>query len=267
MTQAAAIDELVRRGFHSVVFQPVCRLQSNRIIGFEALMRGPAGTELADPKTIFRNDAIDRDLLHRTDLACLLSSVRVGRMFPKDVLLFINMHGETLIRLSHSRADVELLLEQVNIDLNRIVLEVSELTDTENVRAIGRSLRPLRQAGMRVALDDVGARYAWLHHMLWLEPEILKIDRQFISHIDRSPRKRRLIASFVGFCADAASEVVAEGIETAEEQAALLEAGVTLGQGFYLGRPQPVQAWMADTETTAERVRVNGLVTIGEISA
>lgn len=261
--QLAAIADLVNRGFHSPVFQPIRRLASRQIVGFEALMRGPEGTELADPANVFRGAADDPVLLHRLDLACLLSAVRLGRVLPEDVVLFVNMRGETLMDLSGNREEVEALLDQLQIDVRRIVVEISELTDSSYVRAMGRSLRPLRNAGMRVALDDVGARFAWLKHMLWLEPDILKIDRYFISGIDRSPRKRRLMTAFVRFCADTGAEIIAEGIETAAEHDAVVEAGVALGQGYLLGRPEAIQTWMPAGGATAQRTRVSGLVTIG----
>jgi EAL domain-containing protein (putative c-di-GMP-specific phosphodiesterase class I) len=261
--QLAAIADLVNRGFHAPAFQPIRRLATQQIVGFEALTRGPQGTELANPSTIFRGAAADPDLLHRLDLACLLSAVRIGRVLPDGVLLFLNMRGETLLDLSGNRGEAETLLDQLQIDLRRVVVELSELTDSSYVRSIGRRLRPLRNAGMRVALDDVGARFAWLKHMLWLDPDILKIDRYFISGIDRSPRKRTLLSSFVRFCADTGAEVIAEGIETAAEHAAVVEAGVPLGQGYLLGRPQAIQAWVPSGLATVERTRVSALVTIG----
>ncbi len=261
--EPSAIADLVNRGFHSPVFQPIRRLGSGEIVGFEALMRGPEGTELADPANVFRGAAADPGLLHRLDLACLLSAVRLGRVLPDDIVLFVNMRGETLMDLSGNREEVEALLDQLQIDLRRVVLEISELTDSSYVRAMGRSLKPLRNAGMRVALDDVGARFAWLKHMLWLEPDILKIDRYFISRIDRSPRKRRLMTAFVRFCADTGAEIIAEGIETAAEHEAVVQAGVPLGQGYLLGRPEAIQAWVPAGEATVERARVSGLVTIG----
>jgi EAL domain-containing protein (putative c-di-GMP-specific phosphodiesterase class I) len=261
--QPAAIADLLDRGFHSPAFQPICRLVTQQIVGFEALMRGPQGTELAEPAIVFQSAAADHDLLLRLDIACLLSAVSLGRVLPDDVLLFVNVRGETLIDLAGGRREVESLLDQLQIDVRRIVLEISELTDDSYVRSITRSLKPLRSAGMRVALDDVGARYAWLKHMLWIEPDILKVDRYFVHRIDCSPRKRNLIASFVRFCADTGAEMIAEGIETTAEHAALVEAGVPLGQGYLLGRPQAIQAWMPPGDETATRARVSALVTAG----
>jgi EAL domain-containing protein (putative c-di-GMP-specific phosphodiesterase class I) len=261
--ELSAIAEMIDRGFHATAFQPIVGLDSHQIIGFEALMRGPAATAVASPAAIFREAAADSDLLYRLDLACLLSAVRVGRVLPENVLLFVNMRGETLIHLSRMRHEVEVLFEQLQMSPRRLVLEISELTEGSHVRVIARALKVARNAGMRLALDDVGARHAWLQHMLLFEPDILKLDRFFIKGIDRSRRKQNLVASFARFCSETGSNLIAEGIETNEELMALLEAGVRLGQGYLLGRPQAIQNWMPANEAMGERARVGALMPIG----
>jgi len=256
----SVVADLLRRGFHSVVFQPIRRLDDGSIYGFEALMRGPAGTPLAEPSRIFNNTVIDRKLLHQLDVACFFSAVRLGRLIAEPQTLFVNMHGETLLRHSDGVGEVRRLLDLLRIAPDRIVIELSEMTDRAHVRAIGRSLRPLRDAGARLALDDIGARYAWLHHMLWLEPDYLKLDRSFVRGAARSERRRDLIVAMVAFARGSGAEMIAEGIETADEYETLRHAGIILGQGYYLGLPLPIQEWFPVDAATAERTRVAGLI-------
>ncbi|HYM60412.1 MAG TPA: EAL domain-containing protein [Thermoanaerobaculia bacterium] len=207
-SQDRVVADLVRRGFHSVVFQPIRRLDDGTIYGFEALMRGPTGTLLASPGRIFCRSSIDWTLLHKLDVACFFSSLRLGRLASVEQTLFINLHGETLLRYSNGADEVRRLLDQLAIAPSRIVIELSEMTERTHVRSIGRTLRPLRAAGVRLALDDIGARYPWLHHMLWLEPDFLKLDRSFVRGAARSSRRRNLIVGMVPFVRGCGAEIM-----------------------------------------------------------
>ncbi|MGZ5354682.1 MAG: EAL domain-containing protein, partial [Actinomycetota bacterium] len=103
------------------------------------------------------------------------------------------------------------------------------------------SLQRLRALGARIAIDDAGAGFASLRHILLIAPEIIKIDISLTSRIDTDPRRRALAAALVSFAKEMSIEVVAEGIESEEEYAALLSLGVRLGQGYHLGRPAPIE--------------------------
>lgn len=254
------ISDLLRRGFHSVVFQPIRRIADNSIYGYEALMRGPAGTPLAEPGRIFCQPVINWQLLHQLDVACLFSAIRLGRLIATPQTLFINMHGETLLRYSNGADEVQRLLDCLHIAPSRLVIELSEMTDRAHVRGIGRSLRPLRNAGVRLALDDIGARYAWLHHMLWLDPDFLKLDRGFVRGAARSTRRQELIAGMVAFARSGGAEMIAEGIETKAEYEALRDAGITLGQGYYLGLPLAAQEWFPVDVSMHARACVGALI-------
>jgi EAL domain-containing protein (putative c-di-GMP-specific phosphodiesterase class I) len=247
------LADLLRRGFHSVVFQPIRRLDDDSIYGFEALMRGATGTLLAEPARIFNDVNIDRKLLHKLDVVCFFSALGLGRLIGARQTLFINMHGETMLRYANGVDEVRRLLDLLEIAPERIVIELSEMTDRAHVRAIGRSLRPLRDAGTRLALDDIGARYAWLHHMLWLEPDYLKLDRSFVRGAARSERRRDLIGAMVAFARSSGAEMIAEGIETANEAETLREAGITYGQGYYLGLPLPIHGFQWTPQRRNER--------------
>lgn len=254
------VSELLRRGFHSVVFQPIRRLGDGSAFGYEALMRGPAGTPLAEPGRMFRVGTLDRVLMHRLDLACFSSAVRLGRLVAADEALFVNLHGETLLRARTSAEELWRLLDVVGIDPARLVIEISEMTDRSHVRAIGRGLRPLREAGVRVALDDIGARYAWLHHMLWLEPDFLKLDRSVVRGATASTRRRDVLGGVVAFARGSGAEVIAEGIETENERAMVHQAGVPFGQGYLLGVPLPAQECFSIDAHSVDRTRVAGLI-------
>ncbi len=256
-TEQNELADLVRRGFHSVVFQPIRRLGDGSVYGFEALMRGPEGTVLENPAPIFRSDAIDRTLLHEIDSACILSAVRLGRVL--EGVLFINVHGETLLHHASRGDDIMRMLPVVDVDPQRVVLEISETTDKSHVHAIKRALQPLRDLGMRLALDDVGVFNSWLQHMVTLEAEYMKVDRQFITHIDSSPSKKRLLRGFVAFARETGAEIIVEGVESEAESAAVAKCGVDLAQGYLLGRPAPAQTWVDCSADAPDQTRVSAV--------
>lgn len=252
--------DLLRRGFHSVAFQPICELESARVFGYEALMRGPDGTALADPARVFRGVAEEPALLHEVDAACLVAAIRLGRFFTERHALFVNIHGETLMRRQKTAEEIADVVLMLNVPFGSLVLEISETTGHAHVRAIRRSLAALRAAGVRIALDDIGARYAWLHHVLRLEPDFLKIDRQFVRGVSTSQRHRDVIRGIVALGADIGARVIVEGIETADERQALIDTGVKLGQGYLLGRPSPVQQWLPRESSSQARTQVPALL-------
>lgn len=255
----AEVQGLLRRGFYSIAFQPIYQLTDRSVFGFEALLRGPEGTLLAQPAKIFNSPGIDKALMHEIDTACILAAVRTGRDLARDHALFVNVHGETLFRFSKRMADLLELLDILHIPASTLVLEVSETTDKTHVRSIARSIAPLRERGMRIALDDVGARYAWLHHMLWLQPEFLKIDRIFVSNLHRCAKKRKLIEAIAAMARTMESSVIVEGVERDEERDAVEELGIELGQGYLMGRPLPAQHWMEFPNDVTRNSRVAGL--------
>ena len=122
---------------------------------------------------------------------------------------------------------------------HRIVFEITEaaeITDYARSRAV---LANLQAQGFRIALDDVGSGYSGLNSLALLGPDFVKIDMAMVRGISSNPRSARLIRHIFEFARDEGMPVIAEGIETAEEHAAVLDLGVPYLQGYYYGRPQP----------------------------
>jgi EAL domain-containing protein (putative c-di-GMP-specific phosphodiesterase class I) len=111
----------------------------------------------------------------------------------------------------------------------------------EDYERLLSALRPLREAGLWVAVDDVGAGFSSLLHVLRMEPDILKLDVGIVRQLDADARRRTLAQSLGRFAAEHGALVVAEGIETEAELACLRDIGITHGQGYLLGRPAVLQ--------------------------
>ncbi len=122
----------------------------------------------------------------------------------------------------------------------RVVLELTEHTRFDDYTKLMPALDALRARGVRIAVDDAGAGYSGLQHVLHLRPDILKLDLDLTHGIDTDPARHALATALVGFADRIGAVLLAEGIETGEELAVLRTLGVAWGQGFYLARPGPL---------------------------
>jgi EAL domain-containing protein (putative c-di-GMP-specific phosphodiesterase class I) len=126
--------------------------------------------------------------------------------------------------------------------LKRIVLEITEHESVDDYAKLGAALAPLRERGLRVAVDDAGAGYASFRHILKLEPDVIKLDISITRDIDTQISRRALAAALIRFAEETGSRIVAEGVETEAELAVLRELRVNKAQGFLIGRPVPIAA-------------------------
>ncbi|HAQ85718.1 MAG TPA: diguanylate phosphodiesterase, partial [Pseudomonas sp.] len=126
--------------------------------------------------------------------------------------------------------------------LDRLILEITEHASIGDYEIVANVLEPLREQGLRLAVDDAGAGFASFRHILKLKPDVIKLDGSLIRNIDSSTGCRALAAALIRFAEETGSKVVAECIETEAELAVLRELKVNKAQGFLLGRPVPITA-------------------------
>jgi EAL domain-containing protein (putative c-di-GMP-specific phosphodiesterase class I) len=131
------------------------------------------------------------------------------------------------------------------LPLPRVLLELSEHDQVEDYGLLSAALAPFRALGMGLAIDDVGAGFSSLRHIVVTAPDVIKIDRSIVTGLDSDPVLTKLVQSLVEFGHGCRVRVVAEGVETAAEAAALRSLGVDYGQGWYYGRPGPPGALSA----------------------
>jgi EAL domain-containing protein (putative c-di-GMP-specific phosphodiesterase class I)/AmiR/NasT family two-component response regulator len=213
-----------------MVFHPIVELDTRRQVGVEALAR--FGSIPVRPPDHWFAEATALELGIQLEVRALTEALASLSKVPGGQFLSVNC--------SHRAAptrDFARLLEGVE---DRVVLEITEHEAVEDYRALAEGLAPLRERGLRVAVDDVGAGYASLRHALHLAPDMVKMDISLTRDIDSDPGRRALGAALISFAEEIGSTIVAEGIETAAELETLLELGVRLGQGFLLGQPGPL---------------------------
>jgi EAL domain-containing protein (putative c-di-GMP-specific phosphodiesterase class I) len=224
----AALTRLIAEEAFHPVFQPIVDLGSRKTVGFEALTRFADGV-----RPDVRFEAADRvGLGTELEWATLDAATRDADALPEGAYLSLNVSPAVV-------ADVERVVGLVARGPRPVVLEVTEHAAVANYATLCEALVTLRGFA-RIAVDDVGAGYAGLRHILEIRPDILKLDIGLVRAVDEDAAKRALIGSIVAFSRETGSVVLAEGIETDAESQTLLALGVELGQGYLFGRPERV---------------------------
>ena len=222
------ICAIIEREAFDIVFQPVLALDDGAVVGFEALARF-TDSLTRSPDRVF-GEALQADLSFELEIALMRKALSSLTQLPRNAYLAINVSPETA-----SSPELAHLCTRHAAD--RIVLEITEHSSVDDYLVLAERARVLRDLGVRLAIDDAGAGFASLRHVLRLEPDLIKLDKSLTRNIDVRVRHQSLAAALVTFASGTSASIVAEGIETAEELATLKRLGVPFGQGFYLGRP------------------------------
>jgi len=210
-----------------MVFQPIVTIASGRTIGFEALARFP--DREGGPAGVFDEAArlgIGAELEIRAAQAAF---ARLDQL-PDDCYLAVNVSPETL--------GLSAFLERLAaLDAARIVVEITEHAAVRDYEHLQRSIAEIRRLNARLAIDDVGAGFSGLNHILRLEPDLLKMDGELVEGIDTDPARRAMAAALVSYARHTGTGLIAERIETAAERQALIDLGVACGQGYHFAKP------------------------------
>lgn len=227
---------LIQSGLHSL-FQPIICLSERRILGYEALTRGPSNSPLHSPIALF---AVARQAgrLSELEIACRQSACRRFNEQQLPGKLFLNVSSESLLEAAHQPGRTLQLLQDLGIAPSQVVIELTEQTPIDDFQLLQTALHHYWAMGFSIALDDLGAGYSSLRLWSELRPDYVKIDRHFIDGIHQDALKREFVGSILQIAKASRAQVIAEGIELPEELAVLTEMGVDLVQGYLLGRPQ-----------------------------
>lgn len=225
------IEKVVTFGGPRMVFQPLVDLRNGQVIAYEALARFDEEPIRGPDRWFAEADGVGlgRDLEVKAVRAALS---HLPRLAP-DQLLCVNMSPATV--LSDWSADFD-----SRVPWDRVVVELTEHIVIEDYGAIERALQSFRDKGVGLSVDDTGAGFASLRHILDLAPDFVKLDISLCRGIDRDPARRALVSALVAFTRETKSVLVAEGVETEEQRHTLNELGVQYGQGYLLGRPAPL---------------------------
>ena len=227
----AGVREVIDDGGPRMVFQPIACLRTGRAAGVEALAR--FDREPVRPPNLWFDEAGCVGLRTALEVAAARSAISQLDRLPPSVYLAINLSPGAAVVPALQR-----VLASAPVD--RLVLEVTEEAPVEDYEALAEALAGPRGAGLRLAVDDAGAGFASLRHILRLSPDLIKLDVSLTRDIHSDRARRALASALISFAGETDANIVAEGIETAEELTTLDALGVRYGQGYYLGRPGPL---------------------------
>ena len=224
------IERVITERAFSPVFQRVVELSAGATIGYEALTRFADGTR---PDRMIA-DAHAVGLGIELELACLADALDASDALPPACWLSLNaapaviLEGDRLAGLLAGRT-------------RPTVLEITEHVAIDDYPALRRAVARLGPT-VSLAVDDAGAGFASLHHVVELRPQFLKLDVSLVRGVDRDVTRQAMIAGLRHFAGRVNCELIAEGIEAQAELAMLRELDVPLGQGYLLGRPEPIRS-------------------------
>ena len=232
-----AVEDVLDRGAVRAVFQPVVSLDGGRVVGYEALARFDA-PGFPTPDRAFAA-ATRAGLGVELELLAVRRAVAELEQVPPGARLAVNLSADALVD-----ADVQDVVLGAAARARRagrgLCVEVTEHTQVADYPALVEATAGLRQGGATLAVDDAGAGYASLRHILRLQPDTIKADVELVRGVDADPARQALLRSLVSFAAEVGAGLVAEGVETEAERDALLGLGVPFAQGFLHGRPGPL---------------------------
>ena len=224
----AAIERIMLCGGPRMVFQPIVKLASGLVVGVEALARfdedPPRGPD------VWFEEAATTGLGVELEITAMVAALQSLDSLPDGQYMAVNVSPPTLCSETFTPT-------LTGWPLDRVVVELTEHHVIEDYDLVIETMNDLRTRGARLAVDDTGAGFASLKHILKLAPDVIKLDLHLVRDIDSDPAKRALTAALVRFAADIGALVTAEGIESSAELDTLRDLGVEYGQGYYLGRP------------------------------
>lgn len=234
----ATLQDIILGDGLTSVYQPIVDLGSGDIFAYEALTRGPRGTALESPATLFAI-ADEVDLTVELDRACFRGALRNALTLEPVHRLFVNLLPMSFYDAAFIEVEVGNLLTAAGLTPANIVFEITERLAIENFASFKRALAAYTAMGFGVAIDDVGTRHSNLETVMSLRPHFIKISDVLVRGIARSTVKREMLRSLRHIAETIDAVMIAEGIEQLEDVAALRDLGLRYGQGYYMARPAP----------------------------
>jgi EAL domain-containing protein (putative c-di-GMP-specific phosphodiesterase class I)/GGDEF domain-containing protein len=237
-SQSAAprIEELIARRELSAVFQPIIDFEDSAILGYEGLIRGPAGTPLETPFALF-SQANAEGCTIALERAAARTCIDAFAKLDFDGKLFLNFSAGAINQLADALDETLALLRHHGVDPQRIVIELTEQSAIPDVGKFLPAISALRTLGAQFALDDYGTANASMNLWVRLQPDVVKIDRFFIHDIASDPLKFEAVRAMQHFASASGAQLVAEGIENEADLIVVRDMGIGCGQGFFFGRP------------------------------
>lgn len=227
--------QTIRERSVTTLFQPIFDLGSGRIHGFEALSRGPAGTEIESPDVMFEL-ARELQLVWELEALCIENVLPLLPEVCGMGLLFFNLESQFIQQL-HTRGTA--ILEPLLSCQGDVVIEVTERSAIRDYAGFRRTLRDLKAMGFKIAIDDCGSGYATLEAVAELHPDYLKVGHSLFDNLENDPVRRSIVELVARTAEIINATAIAEAIESETQLQVCREIGIPKAQGFFLKRPAP----------------------------
>jgi diguanylate cyclase (GGDEF)-like protein len=236
---ALAVDRLIANRRLTAAYQPVFALGDGTCVGFEGLIRPAPDAGFRNPTALFvAAEAVSRTV--ELDVAAIREIAAGSRSLERDRYLAVNLSPRTLESDAFNPLDVLGILDGAGIGSNRVVVELTEREAVEDMAQLARNLNAFRQAGVRIAADDVGAGNAGLQLLSRIDFDVIKIDMSLVQTGTVLGPSRSVLRALIDMAHRRGATTVAEGIETPLHLEIVRELGIYVGQGYLLGRPLSV---------------------------
>lgn len=240
MNTAMLFDSKREKLFHNFdfyhAFQPIFNLEDNCIFGYESLIRS---NEIPNPEMLFTL-AKQQNKLLELDMFSIVKSIITfeNQSFHLTSKLSVNIFPSTLLEPSFLWK-IDDIMNKVSLKPQQITFELNEAESVVSLNKLMEVIQYLKSLGFKIALDDLGKGQSSLRIALELEPDIIKLDRYFCIDLAQSAKKQNFLEWISSYFISEGVTVTLEGIENASQMVIARQAGIQLGQGYYLGRPNP----------------------------
>ena len=235
----AMLEDIIKSSDIRSVFQPIVSLRDGSVLGYEALSRGPKGTELENPERLFAV-AEEHKALWDLERLCRSKALAAMRDSHTGATLFLNVNPSVIEDAKFQQGVTRDYLNKYDINPENIIFEITEKSAVSNMTEFKQIISNYKEQEYKIAIDDAGAGYSGLNLISDVRPHYLKLDMNLIRDIDKDTVKQALVRSMQEFARITGTFLIAEGIETHTELQTLIHIGVHYGQGYFIQRPDPV---------------------------
>lgn len=224
----------------AILYEPIVNLTTREILGYEALVRGPWKTDLHSPNRLFQL-AEETGLVFELDCLCRRTALRGARGLEAGCKLFLNCLPTAIHDPAFRGEALRERLEELRLRPEDMVFEISERESIENFSIFREARDYYKELGFQIAVDDTGVAYGSLEAVMELAPDFIKVDMALVRGIDTDPPRQELLRALHAVAGKLGGQIIAEGIETAEELETLQNLGIPYGQGYLFGRAAPLR--------------------------
>ncbi|MBA7678109.1 putative cyclic di-GMP phosphodiesterase PdeG [subsurface metagenome] len=232
-TRIVQLRKIIKEKKIHTLFQPIVSLKDQKLLGYEALSRGPEGMALEKPALLFETANASSMTLKLENL-CHRQAIKSAQRLPKGLKLFLNIETPVLDSRLYQRLDY---LKESALRPEDIVLEITERSAIKDIKDFKKNMALFRRKGFHFALDDTGTGYNNIKVFWELKPEYLKLPAFLMRNIERDPLKEKFIKVLVDCAKGAKAKTIAEAVERRTELKVLRRLGVDYAQGYLFARP------------------------------